>query len=159
MNWDKSYLEMAEISAKHSKCSAKQVGCILVRDNNILSIGINGTLPGKLNCNDKFNKVAGVWFVKDDSTGEFIASKNKNEHHEWSLINEIHAEMNALSKANKIGVSVSKSTAYVTMSPCFNCAKALVSFGVEKIVYRNEYDDFRTVKRFLEDNGVILLKI
>jgi dCMP deaminase len=33
------------------------------------------------------------------------------------------------------------STAYITHAPCINCAKLLVSAGVQRIVYGNAYDD------------------
>jgi dCMP deaminase len=155
--WDKFYMEIAEKMATKSKCSAKHVGCLLVKDNNILSIGINGTFPGAINCCDKFiKKPDGTWleYREDD-----IYEVDKDTHHKWSLINEVHAEMNALAKANKNGVSVEGATAYVTHSPCYNCAKNLYTFGIKTIFYRNAYDDIHEVKELLKNFDIKIIQI
>ena len=53
-NWDETYIKIADEYAKHSKCAARKVACVLVKDNNIIGVGVNGTLSGKTNCCDKF---------------------------------------------------------------------------------------------------------
>ena len=35
------------------------------------------------------------------------------------------------------------------ISPCFNCAKMLVLFGIKRIVFREAYDDINEVSEFL----------
>jgi dCMP deaminase len=155
--WDKVYMEIAEKVATQSKCSAKKVGCLLVRDNNILSIGINGTFSGALNCCDKFFKKDGVWYeYREDDIYE---CEDQEAHFKWSLIHEVHAEMNALAKANKNGVDVTGATAYVTHSPCYNCAKNLYTFGIKNIYYKNAYDDIEDVKELLSDFDIKLIQI
>lgn len=134
--WDIMYIDMVKRVAKESKCAAKQVGCLLVRDNNILAIGINGTFPKAENCNEKFKKKHGIWWKSSqESKGgigytRWIKCLDQDEHHKWSLINEVHAEMNAVAKVHKNGVSIEGATAYITHSPCFNCAKELYVHGI-----------------------------
>lgn len=162
MNWDETFIKSLELYEQHSKCSAKQVACILVKDNNILSIGINGTLPGKENCCNKFKKENNIWYkrVNNGYTNIFDYSTNwkrceDNEHSEWSKLNEVHAEMNAIKKATQDGhFDLHGSTAYITYSPCYNCCKMLVLFGIKRIVFKNLYDDWDEVKRFLELNNI-----
>jgi dCMP deaminase len=177
--WDSFYMEIAEKMATKSKCSAKHVGCLLVKDNNILSVGINGTFPSATNCCDIFRKENGVWKKRNPNTGEYIGNmfnvetgyhepvfqpewircEDQEEHFKWSLVHEVHAEMNALAKANKNGVSVEGSTAYVTHSPCYNCAKNLYTFGIKKIFFRNAYDDIDEVRELLKDFDIQIIYI
>ncbi len=51
----------------------------------------------------------------------------------------VHAEMNALSDAVRLGRSVKGATIYVTTYPCHNCAKHLVASGIERIVFIEPY--------------------
>ena len=161
--WDITYINITKEYAKHSKCAAKKVACILVKDNNIIGVGVNGTLPGKTNCCDKFYKdwtlnSNGEWiseWYKHDENGKWVKC-DKEEHHEWSKLNETHAEVNAIAKANKNGVSVEGATAYVTLSPCYNCCKILTTFGIKRIVFKDRYDDFDKVIEYLNDNNVIV---
>lgn len=158
--WDITYINITKEYAKHSKCAAKKVACILVKDNNIIGVGVNGTLPGKTNCCDKFYKdwtlnSNGEWVAQwhEKVNGKWEICDNK-AHHRWSNLNETHAEVNALSKASHNGVSVEGATAYITLSPCYNCAKILTTFGVKRIVFTNRYDDADEVIDYLVENGI-----
>jgi dCMP deaminase len=159
--WDYMYMEMAERAAQESKCAARKVGCLIVKDSNILAVGINGTMPGETNCCDLFEKRYGFWYHKHEN-GELEPDDTHEAHHQWSLVHEIHAEMNAMAKAHKNGVSVEGATIYVNYSPCFNCAKQLIVHGIKRVVFREIYDGlFSTssktgVRHLLAENGVEL---
>lgn len=149
ISWDSSFMESAKIFARHSKCAAKKVACILVKNNAIISIGVNGTLSGMENCNERYMKIDGTWFsINSENIPEGPVSikirlhkcENQEEHHEWSKNNEVHAEINALGKAARSGISTLGSTAYITHSPCHRCALALVTFGISKVVFWEMYD-------------------
>ena len=150
-------METALNFSKLSKCAAKKVCCILYKEGNIISLGINGTSPGTVNCEDKFKKINGEWYIKDpfDSEGEWELC-DKEDHHIWSAYNEIHAEVNAISKAL---VPVKDSVAILTHSPCWNCSKTFVAFGISRIYYKYEYDDFENVSEFLKMQGIDLIKV
>ena len=153
--WDKTFIETVTLYEKHSKCAAKSVVCILVKDNNILSIGINGTLSGKVNCNEIFKKSQGIW-QKRGTNNKWVEAE-KDEHYNWSRINEVHAEMNAVKKATQNnGFKLDGATAYISFSPCFNCAKMLALFGIKRIVYKKAYDDIKDVEDFLISNNIEL---
>lgn len=173
--WHDEFIQTLRIFEKKSKCEARKVCAIIVKDNNILSIGINGSLPGKTNCCDKFKKINNQWFkIKDDIEYTLPNSlekvkvgrlqlisyddNNPNSHHMWALINEIHAEINAIYKANKLHNNISGSTMYVSYCPCINCAKILALYGISKIIYVNDYDDDRYVIPFLLDNDIMIGK-
>ena len=48
--WNEYFKEIVETTRKRSPCERLQVGCILVKDNRIVSAGYNGFLP---NCPHK----------------------------------------------------------------------------------------------------------
>lgn len=51
----------------------------------------------------------------------------------------VHAEMEALSSALRIGVSVRGATLYTTTFPCHGCAKHIVVAGISRVVYIEPY--------------------
>ena len=49
-SWQQYFMEMALLAAKRSTCLRRQVGAILVKDNQILSSGYNGSPKGISHC-------------------------------------------------------------------------------------------------------------
>lgn len=112
MSWDEYFMNIANDSSKRSPCERLKVGCVLVKDNRMISMGYNGFLS---NCEHKS-------IIRDN--------------HEQATI---HAEMNAICDAAKRGVSINESVAYITHYPCINCYKALASSGIKRIFYKHDY--------------------
>ena len=75
--WDEYFKQIVNVTATRSPCKRLQVGCLLVKENRIISQGYNGFLPG---C-DHFS------IVRDG--------------HEHSTV---HAEQNAADCAKRGGV-------------------------------------------------------
>lgn len=118
------FIETAIRLGQESKCVSKKVGAIIVRDGRIISTGYNGTIPGYDNCNDVFD---GDTFDRD-------------EHHRWSKLFEVHAEQNALMMAAKYGISVNGCVIYTSLQPCNDCLKLIAASGIIAIVYHEKYD-------------------
>ena len=54
INWDQYFMSMAILSSVRSSCHRLNVGCVLVKDKHVISMGYNGFLPGcrtRINCN------------------------------------------------------------------------------------------------------------
>lgn len=51
----------------------------------------------------------------------------------------VHAEMEAITAAARIGVSITGSTLFTTTFPCHNCAKHIVAAGITRVVYVEPY--------------------
>lgn len=120
---DKFFLDMASRLAEESHCVSLHVGAVIVRDKRIISMGYNGSPEGLPNCDEQLAK--GIF--------------TREEHHSWSLVNEIHAEMNALMYAAKCGISVLDCTIYVTHKPCYECMKNISQSGIKRVVYLHDY--------------------
>lgn len=127
---DKTYLQMANLWGQLSKAKRKKVGCLIVRDGHIISDGYNGTPSGYDN-NCEYETRFGY--------------ETKPE--------VLHAESNALMKLAKSTISSDNSTVYLTMSPCFDCAKLIIQAGVRRVVYGEAYRDTTGID-FLVKNAV-----
>ena len=116
-SWNEYFKHIVLCTAERSSCNRLHVGCILVKDNRIISQGYNGFLSGH-----PHNSVV-------------------IDSHEQATI---HAEQNAIIDCAKRGVMCDGSIAYITHFPCINCLKMLIQSGVSKIYYihdyKNDYD-------------------
>jgi dCMP deaminase len=111
--FDRRYLEMAQIWAKNSYCKRRQVGALIVQEKMIISDGYNGTPSGFENhCEDENNK-----------TKPYV----------------LHAEANAITKVAKSNNSSENATLYVTTSPCLECAKLIIQSGIKRVVFSDKY--------------------
>lgn len=113
VQFDKRYMQMAQIWAQNSYCNRRKVGALIVRDNMIISDGYNGTPSGFPNeCEDENNK---------------------------SFPYVLHAEANAITKIARSNNSSQDATLYVTSSPCIECAKLIIQSGIKRVVYGEPY--------------------
>lgn len=129
MIWDKTFLEIAHLIAKHSTCAKLQVGAILVQDRRIISMGYNGVPSGIEHCNVVF----------DEGLKNLASEEILKEHKEFQLMKEIHAEINCISYAARHGIKTEEATMYITHSPCNDCGKALIASGIKRVVYNISY--------------------
>lgn len=139
---DITYLKMAQEWGQLSKAKRKKVGCLIVKDGQIISDGYNGTPAGYSNeCE----------FVNENFLPQ---ATNKLE----TKPEVLHAESNALMKLAKSTNSSKGSTIYLTMSPCFECAKLIIQAGVVRVVYRETYRNLEGVG-FLHSNNIIAVLV
>jgi dCMP deaminase len=69
-----------------------------------------------------------------------------------------HAEINALVQATTHGVNIKGTTAYITNMSCTNCAKALISAGIKRVVVFTDYHDTLAIQ-FYNYAGVDIVKL
>jgi len=102
-SWTDTFMEVAGVFAKRSELPTR-VGAVIVQDKRVVSVGYNGKPAGYPNFR----------------IGQY-------------QLDEIHAEINAISFAARKGISTEKAQMYVTVRPCMHCAKAIVQSGIEDI--------------------------
>lgn len=126
-------MNVALETAKLSKCNRKKVGAVLVSSDlkNILSFGYNGTVSGFDNC------------CEDDD------GVTKRE--------VLHAESNAITKMAKSTESTMDSVLFITLSPCFECAKLIIQSGIKMVIYNEEYRDVSGIELLIKA-GIAVLK-
>ena len=114
---DRVYLKMAEDLSTLSHAKRRKVGCLIVKDTQIISEGYNGTPCGF------------------DNDCEYIDHVDEM----YTKPEVLHAESNAITKLARSTNSSEGATMYVTCSPCFDCAKLIIQAGISRVVYQNLY--------------------
>jgi len=142
LSWDEYFMGVAILSSQRSKDPSTQVGaCIVDKDKKIVGTGYNGAPRG---IDDKDFPWA--------REGDFMNTK-------YAYV--CHAELNAILNSTK--ESLKDCTMYVGLSPCNECAKAIIQSGIKKVVYisdkYSEVPAFMAGKKLLEMSGVELVKL
>jgi dCMP deaminase len=132
LSWDNYFICIAFLIASRSTCNRLNVGCVLVKDTRIISVGYNGFLP----------KMPHQSIVRDN--------------HEQATV---HAEQNAVSDCAKRGIKMDGATAYITHYPCLNCFKILAASGISAINYHIDYKNDDIVKLLSQNAGIDINKI
>lgn len=158
MSFDELFMQTALLYSKRSTCCRLQTGCVLVKNNNVISTGYNGTVSGDKHCETHWRQVHKDLYKERYQTFEqFLQGDEfKNQHHAFSTSNEIHAEENCLLRASR--KDTLGSTLYTVYSPCIHCAKTIVTLKVAKVFYLNEYRDTEGI-RFCERNGIVVQRM
>ena len=134
----KYFATIAEETAKLSSAIKLQVGCVIVKDNRILSVGYNGTPSG--------------W---DNECEEVIKWPNGDIKFLTTKPEVLHAEANCLMKLCQSTESSKGATLFVTHTPCIECAKLIYQAGISQVYYINEYNATKGCgQEFLEKAGI-----
>lgn len=116
-----AHMNVAEQYASLSSAVNLKVGCVIVKDNRIISIGYNGTPAGWDNeCETS---------VTDDFGNQIRTTKPE----------VLHAEANALCKLARCSESGEGASMFITHSPCIECAKMIYASGIKEVFYRHKY--------------------
>lgn len=121
------YLEIARVVFKRSTCIRRQYVCVIVKNDEIISTGYNGSPRGDGNCCD-----IGVCY-----------RENMGIPHgqQYEKCVAVYAEQNAIISASRS--ELLGSTAYIVgfekeleieAIPCLICERMLKNAGVEKII-------------------------
>lgn len=115
--WDEYFSGMAHFVATKSKDPSTKCGAVIVGSHNeIRSTGYNGLPQG----------------VNDDAPERW----KRPEKYYWV----VHAEMNAILNAARMGTPLDGCRMYVTHYPCSECAKAIIRAGIQRVYMSNEGD-------------------
>ncbi len=128
-----AFADMAERFAETSEATRLKVAALIIKNNSVISLGINGTYPGwETNiCEDETGQTA--WFTR-------------------------HAESAALDKLVKSNESSEGSIMVVTHAPCKMCSLRIKDAGILGVYYRHQYRDDSGLK-YLLNNGVLVEQI
>ena len=130
-SWKKMFVEIAKVVAQRSADPHTQVGAVLVKNNCVIGVGYNGEPKG------------------------FHFDFDWNSPEKYPYV--IHAEMNAISNANRNGVDCNGADIYLTLSPCHDCIKLLIQHGIKNVYYLKEYKDIDLTKQIAENTDSIQL--
>lgn len=132
------YLNIAKTVAERSTCLRKNVGCVIVNNDEIISTGYNGAPRGRKNCID-LGYCCKKKFFPDVRHGGYDACRS------------VHAEQNALISARR--QDMIGATLYLVLynpdteeyepgaNSCQMCRKLIINSGIEKVIVRENNDE------------------
>jgi dCMP deaminase len=158
----KAHMKTAYNYAECSTAIRLKVGAIIVKNDQLISIGYNGTPKGwDNNCEDiVYMPISEL----SENSSEELSQKWPNvdsENRRYKLVTKpevLHAERNALDKLARTTGGGQGSTMVVTHNPCLECAKSIHSAGITRVYYSEVYRSDEGIK-FLEKCGVEVTKI
>lgn len=124
-SWDEYFMKVADTVAERGTCDRGKSGSIAVIDKRIISTGYVGSPPGQPHCDEAGHMMREII----DEAG------NRSMH----CVRTVHAEENAILQAAKYGIPLKGATLYCKMTPCFYCAKMIVSVGIVRVVAKRRY--------------------
>lgn len=127
-----AHMQAAYVYAGLSYCKRLKVGCVIVKDNRLISIGYNGTPPDTDNCCEDC----------DGNTKPDVR----------------HAEYNALIKLQCSNEALDTAELFVTTCPCLPCAQMIVDCGIGAVVYDGDYRSQAGLE-YLNKHGVLVTKL
>ena len=129
---DSYYLSIAEAVLARSTCLRRKYGAVIVRDDEIISTGYNGSPRGASNCID---------------LGYCYRQQHEVPHGEnYELCRSVHGEANAIISASRrdmIGATLylagqeADGTPIADIAPCLMCYRLILNAGISTIVTRN----------------------
>ncbi|MBQ8259358.1 MAG: cytidine/deoxycytidylate deaminase family protein [Clostridia bacterium] len=135
------YLDIAQTVSERSTCLRRRFGAIIVKNDSIIATGYNGAPRGRKNCDDLgycFREKLGI------PRGE-----------RYEMCRSVHAEANAIIAAPR--EQMLGSTLYMVCtspvdgsvmpgtSSCMMCKKLAINAGIEKLVVRDDKENFRVI--------------
>ena len=119
----KSHMRAALEYAKCSTAVRAKVGCLIVKDNRVISIGYNGMPSGWSNVCERT--------ISEPYQLDTERLETKRE--------VLHAETNAIAKLARSSESGDGAYVFTTHAPCIDCAKLIYQSGIAKVYYHFPY--------------------
>lgn len=126
-----TYLNCAEVFAYRSTCIKRKYGCVIVKNDAVISTGYNGSPRGKENCCD-IGECPRIAFGLHQGEG-------------YAMCKAIHAEANALlncSREQTVGADLyltgidPKTASIHAAKPCPLCARLIIQAGIKNVYLR-----------------------
>ena len=175
--WHETFSDMCRTVLKRSTCIKYQTSSIIVKGTQIIAFGYNGTASGSIECNDYWKSYHAARCIKNTrhtrsgargargahGFDRWIKTREFKElHSKWSVIHELHAEMNALQYITKKDID-DTCAMYTYLSPCEQCAKHILAYGIKTLYYQIEYcgkvKGIISGLEYLKNNGVSCIKL
>jgi dCMP deaminase len=141
--WDDYFMQIMDTVSTRSTCDRGRSGCVITRDSQILATGYVGSAAGLPHCDD----VGHLMKVVTHEDG------HTSEH----CLRTIHAEKNAICQAARQGTSIEGATLYCRMTPCRDCAMAIINCGIVRVVCERKYHAGAETEEMFKQVGIKLV--
>lgn len=133
------YLDIAETVSERGTCLRKNYGCIIVKNDEIISTGYTGAPRGRKNCID-------LGFC----TKKKIAPDVR--HGGYDACRSVHAEQNAIISASRkdminstlylVGVRKDTNEYEEGATACQLCRKMIINAGIKEVIVRKSKTEY-----------------
>lgn len=125
------YLGIAAAVSRRSTCMRRQYGAVIVKNDEIIATGYNGSPRGEMNC--------------CDSTDACKRLGHKHNDGDYGDCESVHAEMNAMISAARKDMINSTLYLYgeengkiINAEPCPICSRMIKNAGIFKVITAKE---------------------
>ena len=134
------YLDIADAVLERSTCLRRKYGAIIVRNDEIISTGYNGTPRGRRNCSDI-----------GTCTRETLKIPSGER---YELCRSVHAEANAIISASRqdmigaslylVGRDAATNELLSDAMSCSMCKRQIINAGIDRVIIRITPTEYRT---------------
>ncbi len=135
------YLDIAETVAERGTCMRRNYGCIIVKNDEIVSTGYTGSPRGRKNCLD---------------LGVCTRMKmNIPRGERYEMCRSVHSEQNAIISASRkdmigsvlylVGKEYETGELVPNATSCALCKRMIINAGIDKVIVRNDRDNFTII--------------
>ena len=136
------YLDIAKEVASRSTCLRRHYGCVIVKNDEIISTGYNGAPRGRKNCDD-------LGYCYRDKM-------NVNRGERYELCRSVHAEQNAIISAARkdlidatmyiTGINAKTNEVEPHSTSCMMCKRVVINSGIKEVIVREPDDQYTIYK-------------
>ena len=148
---DNYYLSIAEAVLARSSCLRRKYGAVIVKDDEIIATGYNGSPRGSKNCCD-------LGYCKREMKGIPHGER-------YEMCCSVHAEANAIISASRrdmLGATLylagqeADDTPIMDAKPCLMCSRLILNAGISAIITKDT-DGLATRKEVKNEELYMLL--
>lgn len=147
------YLDIAASVSERSTCLRRHYGCVIVKNDEIISTGYNGAPRGRKNCDD-----LGFCYREqmDIPRGE-----------RYELCRSVHAEQNAIISASRnelidadlymVGINAKTGEIEPKSTSCMMCKRVVINSGIIRVIVRepdNKYTIYNVEDWISDDDSL-----
>ena len=147
------YLDIAASVSERSTCLRRHYGCVIVKNDEIISTGYNGAPRGRKNCDD-----LGFCYREqmDIPRGE-----------RYELCRSVHAEQNAIISASRnelidadlymVGINAKTGEIEPKSTYCMMCKRVVINSGIKRVIVRepdNKYTIYNVEDWISDDDSL-----
>ena len=147
------YLDIAASVSERSTCLRRHYGCVIVKNDEIISTGYNGAPRGRKNCDD-----LGFCYREqmDIPRGE-----------RYELCRSVHAEQNAIISASRnelidadlymVGINAKTGEIEPKSTSCMMCKRVVINSGIKRVIVRetdNKYTIYNVIDWISDDDSL-----
>lgn len=132
------YLDIAQAVTERSTCLRRHYGCVIVKNDEIIATGYNGTPRGRKNC---------------DELGYCYREKMEIPRGErYELCRSVHAEQNAIISAARkdlidstiymCGINTKTGEIEPNSTSCMMCKRVVINAGIKEVIVREPNNNY-----------------